>query len=63
MTKIEELKECLKQLKLEKRELILAGKKTSSLDEKIKEIENSINELQEKNSVKLNFAVDKPTPT
>lgn len=49
LTKIEELKECLKQLKLEKRELILAGKKTSSLDEKIKEIENSINELQEKN--------------
>ena len=39
LTKIEELKECLKQLKLEKRELILAGKKTSSLDEKIKEIE------------------------
>lgn len=49
LTKIEELKEYLKQLKLEKRELILAGKKTSSLDEKIKEIENSINELQEKN--------------
>lgn len=46
LTKIEELKECLKQLKLEKRELILAGKKTSNIDIKIKEVEEGINELQ-----------------
>ncbi|MBP1890850.1 sulfur transfer protein SufE [Clostridium moniliforme] len=46
MTKIEELNECLKQLKLEKRQLILAGKKTSYIDEKIRIIEEEINECK-----------------
>lgn len=45
LTNIEELKEHLKQLKLEKRELILAGKKTSCIDDKIKEVEKEINSL------------------
>lgn len=45
MIKIEELKETLKQLKLEKRDLILANKKTSEIDKKIKDIENKRNNL------------------
>ncbi|MDQ0151049.1 hypothetical protein ACFO6R_13750 [Eubacterium multiforme] len=47
LTKIEELNECLKQLKLEKRQLILAGKKTSDIDEKIKIVEEEIDELKD----------------
>ncbi|BFK82688.1 MULTISPECIES: hypothetical protein [Clostridium] len=46
MTKIEELNEYLKRLKLEKRELILAGKKTSVIDIKIKEVEDEIKATQ-----------------
>lgn len=46
VTKIEELNEYLKRLKLEKRELILAGKKTSIIDIKIKEVENEIKAVQ-----------------
>ncbi len=42
MTSIEKLRERLKELKLEKRELILAGKKTGEIDEKIELIENEI---------------------
>lgn len=46
MTKIEELNEYLKRLKLEKRELILAGKKTSAIDIRIKEVEDEIKATQ-----------------
>lgn len=46
LTRIEELKERLKQLKLEKRELILAGKKTSNIDDRIKEVEEEIEHMQ-----------------
>lgn len=46
LTNIKELNERLKQLKLEKRELILAGKKTSCIDDKIREVEEEISNLQ-----------------
>lgn len=49
MTNIQELEQQLKELKLEKREFLLAGKKTTNIDIKIKNIEN---ELSEYNSVK-----------
>ncbi|MGL5868267.1 hypothetical protein [Clostridium chrysemydis] len=46
MTNIEKLKERLKEIKLEKRELILAGKKTGEVDEKIELIESEISEFR-----------------
>lgn len=46
VTNIEKLKERLKELKLEKRELILAGKKTGEVDEKIELIESEISEFR-----------------
>lgn len=42
MTKLNELEEQLVELKLQKRDLLLAGKNTDKLDEKIKELENII---------------------
>ncbi|MDS0528170.1 hypothetical protein NNC19_21000 [Clostridium sp. SHJSY1] len=39
MRKIEELENKLKELKLEKRQILLARKDTDMIDEKIKEIE------------------------
>ena len=42
MHKLELLKDKLKELKLEKRRLLLSGKKTEEVDIKIKEIEIEI---------------------
>ena len=42
MSKIQELKETLVELKLKKRELILAGKNTNKIDEEIDELEKQI---------------------
>lgn len=42
MSKIQELKEKLVELKLKKRELILAGKNTNKIDEEIDELEKQI---------------------
>ncbi|WP_200802928.1 hypothetical protein [Clostridium cavendishii] len=42
MTNMSELEEELVELKLKKRNLILAGKKTEEIDLTIKEIENKI---------------------
>ena len=39
---IEELEKQLKELKLEKRRIVLAGKKTDQIDEKIQVIEDEI---------------------
>lgn len=48
MRSIEELEEQLKELKLEKRRILLAGKRTEQIDNKIQviehEIENASNE-------------------
>lgn len=44
MTDIQDLEQKLKELKLEKRELLLAGKKTTNIDEKIKTIEYNLKE-------------------
>ncbi|MGL4876243.1 MAG: hypothetical protein ACRC30_16505 [Clostridium sp.] len=43
MKKIDELKDRLKELKLEKRDLILANKKTDEIDKKIKVVQEEIN--------------------
>lgn len=43
MKKIDELKDRLKELKLEKRDLILANKKTEEIDKKIKVVQDEIN--------------------
>ncbi|MGL4848916.1 MAG: hypothetical protein ACRC28_08305 [Clostridium sp.] len=43
MKKIDELKDRLKELKLEKRDLILANKKTEEIDKKIKVVQEEIN--------------------
>ena len=42
MTKLNELEDQLKELKLQKRNLLLAGKDTEKLDIMIKEIEEKI---------------------
>ena len=42
MSRIQELKEKLLELKLKKRELILAGKNTDKIDEEIKQLEEHI---------------------
>ena len=47
MHKLELLKDKLKELKLEKRELVLAGKNTSRIDELIKEVEVALKEADE----------------
>lgn len=47
MSKKDELEQRLTNLKLEKRELVLAGKSTNIIDELIKEVENEVeNELE-----------------
>ncbi|MGL4913026.1 MAG: hypothetical protein ACRC3Y_11425 [Romboutsia sp.] len=43
MKKMDELKDRLKELKLEKRDLILANKKTEEIDKKIKAVQEEIN--------------------
>ncbi|MGG7060212.1 hypothetical protein ACQPUY_17295 [Clostridium nigeriense] len=45
MGKKDELEEKLINLKLEKRELVLAGKNTNRIDELIKEVEDEIKEM------------------
>ncbi|WP_202127763.1 hypothetical protein [Clostridium sp. C8-1-8] len=47
MTKLKELEEQLVNLKLQKRNLILAGKKTDDIDEFIKDIEKDIKREKE----------------
>jgi hypothetical protein len=47
MTKLKELEEQLVNLKLQKRNLILAGKKTDDIDECIKNIEKDIKREKE----------------
>lgn len=49
MSRIEELEQELVELKLKKRELILAGKNTDKVDEKIKQIEEHIKQEGNKN--------------
>ncbi|GIM30511.1 hypothetical protein CPJCM30710_31770 [Clostridium polyendosporum] len=44
MTKLKELEEELVELKLKKRDLLLAGKDTEKIDQMIKEVEKSIKE-------------------
>ena len=46
MTKIQELEQELKELKLAKRQLLLAGKKTDTINNNIKEIEKEIKSLK-----------------
>jgi hypothetical protein len=45
MGKKDELEQKLTDLKLEKRELVLAGKNTNRVDELIKEVEDEIKEM------------------
>lgn len=45
MGKKDELEEKLINLKLEKRELVLAGKNTNRIDELIKEVEDEMKEM------------------
>lgn len=45
MSKRDDLGQRLVDLKLEKRELVLAGKNTNTIDELIKEIEEKLKEL------------------
>ncbi len=45
---IEELEEQLKELKLEKRRILLAGKKTEQIDNKIQVIEYEIENVSKK---------------
>ncbi|MGG7145113.1 hypothetical protein ACQPVP_16875 [Clostridium nigeriense] len=45
MGKKDELEEKLINLKLEKRELVLAGKNTNRIDELIKEVEDEIKKM------------------
>ena len=47
MGKKDELEQKLIKLKLEKRELVLAGKNTSRIDELIKEVEVALKEVNE----------------
>ncbi|MBK1809658.1 hypothetical protein JHL18_03260 [Clostridium sp. YIM B02505] len=47
MTKLKELEEQLVNLKLQKRNLILAGKKTDEVDELIKEVDRDIKKEKE----------------
>jgi ribosomal protein L30/L7E len=46
MTKIEELEEQLVELKLKKRNLILAGKNTEQVDDMIKVVEDEIKQAK-----------------
>lgn len=46
MTKIEELEEQLVELKLKKRNLILAGKNTEQVDDMIKVVEYEIKQVK-----------------
>lgn len=48
MRSIEELEEQLKELKLEKRRILLAGKKTEQIDNKIQVIEYEIENVSKK---------------
>lgn len=48
MRSIEELEEQLKELKLEKRRIVLAGKKTEQIDNKIQVIEYEIENISKK---------------
>ncbi|MBD7916571.1 hypothetical protein H9660_15675 [Clostridium sp. Sa3CUN1] len=45
MSKKDELEQRLTNLKLEKRELVLAGKSTNIIDELIKEVENELENI------------------
>ena len=45
---IEDLEEQLKELKLEKRRIVLAGKKTEQIDNKIQVIEYEIENISKK---------------
>lgn len=47
MRSIEELEKQLKELKLEKRQILLAGKKTEQIDNKIQVIEAEIKEASQ----------------
>ncbi len=47
MGKKDDLEQRLIKLKLEKRELVLAGKNTGKIDELIKEVEVALKELNE----------------
>ncbi|MBS5886821.1 MAG: hypothetical protein E6300_17940 [Clostridium sp.] len=47
MGKKDELEQKLIKLKLEKRELVLAGKNTSRIDDLIKEVEVALKEVNE----------------
>lgn len=48
MSSADDLEKELVGLKLKKRELILAGKNTDTIDEKIKQIEQTIKEMYKK---------------
>ncbi|SHF11855.1 hypothetical protein [Clostridium fallax] len=47
MTKLIELEEKLKELKLQKRNLLLADKNTDNIDTLIKEVEKEIKDLKD----------------
>lgn len=47
MNILEKLQKDLKELKLEKRQLLLSGKKTDNIDIKIKDIEKKIKGFEE----------------
>lgn len=46
MRKIEDLEKELKELKLEKRQILLAGKNTDTINSKIKEIELKLRDIE-----------------
>lgn len=49
MRRIEELEKQLKELKLEKRQILLAGKNTDEIDNKIKVIDEEIKNINRSN--------------